>query len=64
MLQWIILWICAFAICELVEPPDPNLAKWKDKRSLSGGLQGLLLIVAVLAIIREGLTMAANVWGW
>lgn len=50
----VILWICAFALAEMVEPAWPTHA---DKRALSGLLLALLYLIAVIEIVRHAIAL-------
>ena len=62
MLQSIIIWILAYALCEMVEPAH-DLPLSEQKRSVSGFLQACLIAVAILAVLREIAEIAIKVWG-
>lgn len=62
MLQSIIIWILAYALCEMVEPAYVS-PLGERKRALSGFLQVCLIAVAILAILREIAEIAIKVWG-
>lgn len=50
----VILWICAVALAEMVEPAWPTHA---DKRELSGLLLALLYLIAVIEIVRHAIAL-------
>lgn len=50
----IILWICAFALAEMVEPAWPT---HRAKRGLSGILECLLIIIGVIEIVRHAIAL-------
>lgn len=63
MLQIIILWICAFALAELVEPPTYGPLH-SAKRDVSGSLQIALIVIAVVAVVWHIVGAIADFWGW
>ncbi len=50
----VILWICAFALAEMVEPAWPTHG---PKRELSGLLECLLIIIGVIEIVRHAIAL-------
>ena len=64
MLQGIILWTCAYALAELVEPPDTASRLYEQKRLVSGFLQCTLIGVAIVTIVIKALALIWRVAGW